>query len=326
MPRFPRTRPHSRPRRTGHPRLLLPLMLAVSLLLTAYALDAPLAPNVLPDPLALAPTQFLVSSAPESPPTLSSRYALLIDRSSQRVLYEKGSQERIYPASMTKVMTALVALSYLDGLSEPIALDGGLFDPLYQAGASLAGFVPGEKVSALDLIYGVLLPSGAECCLALAQAVAGSESAFVSLMNERAQALGMQNTHFVNSTGLHHPDHYTTCQDLALLMDCALQDELFREVFTARKWVIEPTPQHPEGITLRSSLFEKLAQLDAGETEILGGKTGYTAKAGQCLISLAQKDGREYLAITAKAPGTSRGKAHSVLDALALFDWCASQP
>lgn len=123
---------------------------------------------------------------------LYSPYAILVDLDSGTVLKEKNSTDRIYPASLTKIMTAILAIENTEDLEEIVQLPDEIFPPLYAQNASMAGFQPGEEVRLKDLLYGVLIPSGAECCLAFADRISGSEEEFVSLMNDKAQELGMQ--------------------------------------------------------------------------------------------------------------------------------------
>lgn len=121
------------------------------------------------------------------------------------------------------MMTAIVAIEELKDLSQEITLTQEMFAGLYEQDATQAGFQPGETVRAIDLLYGVMLPSGAECCIALSYAIAGSEQGFVDLMNKKAEKLGMDGTHFCDSTGLHNPDHYSTAKDMAVLLQYALK-------------------------------------------------------------------------------------------------------
>lgn len=116
---------------------------------------------------------------------------------------EKNSEEKIYPASLTKIMTAIVAIENLPDLQEQIKLPQSMFQELYQANATMAGFQPDEQVRAMDLLYGVMLPSGAESCIGLAERIAGSERKFALMMNQKAAELGMNHTNFENTTGLH---------------------------------------------------------------------------------------------------------------------------
>lgn len=124
----------------------------------------------------------------------------------------------------------------------------------------MAGFQPGEKIRGIDLIYGALLPIGAEACIALADKIAGSEQDFVKIMNKKAADLGMDNTHFEKVTGLHHKNHYTTVKDMAILLSYALQNDTFREVFTSSRHSTRPTNAHPDGITFYSTMSKGLNQ------------------------------------------------------------------
>ena len=145
----------------------------------------------------------------------SSRHALLMDARTGQVLARKRSGEEAAPASLTKMMTVLLATEALPDLDTPVTLPEDIFPALYKADASMAGFQPGETVTVRDLLYGAMLPSGAECCEALARQVSGSEEAFVALMNRKAGELGMKHTHFANCTGLTSPEHYSSASGRA---------------------------------------------------------------------------------------------------------------
>lgn len=249
---------------------------------------------------------------------LNSRQAILLRRGGH-ILGEENADESIYPASLTKMMTVLLAAENFDDLEASVTLDEELFSPLWAANASLAGFEPGEVVTVRDLLYGALLPSGAECCAAIAQALDGSEAAFAGRMNRRARDLGMENTHFVNATGLQDSDHRSTVRDLAILLDAALEDPTFREVFTAQRYSTSPTNLHPDGITVYSSAFSLLQDADLGRMTLLGGKTGFTDEAGLCLATLAEADGTEYILVTAGAPGQSHTDTAHAQDAATVY-------
>ena len=228
---------------------------------------------------------------------------LMIRLADEAVVFDKNSDERIYPASLTKMMTVLVGLENLENLDGTYMVMANEIDAAYAEDATIAGFAYGETVTARDLLYGVMLPSGADASYALADYIAGSEWDFVGLMNQKAQELGMTGTNFVNCTGLQNEEHYTTCSDLAKLMEYALQNENFRTIFTTRVYTTSKTEEHPMGITISSRLFTFLTQsaLDNG-AQILGGKTGYTDQAGDCLATLARSDdGMEYILVTAGA-------------------------
>lgn len=255
-----------------------------------------------------------------SPDKLSSPNAILIRLTDDTVLMQKKSEEKIYPASLTKMMTVIVAIENLPDLKEEIKLTNSTFQGLYKADASMAGLKPGEQVKAMDLLYGVMLPSGAECCIGLADRIAGSEKNFVKLMNQKAEELGMDNTHFENSTGLHSKNHYTTVKDLAILLSYALQNDTFREIFTSSRHSTLPTNKHPGGITFYSTMFEELNNQNITGGEILGGKTGYTNEAGLCLASLAKVGNQEYILVSAGAKGDHYSKQYNIIDALAVYN------
>ena len=245
---------------------------------------------------------------------LESDYYLLIDADNQQILMQQGADELIYPASMTKMMTLIIALENVDDHDEMLTLDHEVFKGLYEANASMAGFSLNEQVSIKDCLYGLFLPSGAECTRALAIKTAGSEEDFVQLMNEKARQLNMKDTHFVNTTGLHDKDHVTTLNDLLKLMQYCLKNENFYEIFTTKEYTATSGTKHKE-LKMNSTLFKRLNKEDA--QLILGGKTGYTNPAGLCLASLSSKDGRNLILITAHAPVSTT--PYHLLDAVNTY-------
>lgn len=271
--------------------------------------------------LALLCASFIHSISDESLDLsrLSSKSAILIRLDTNERIAANQPDQRVYPASLTKLMTALIALEEIDDLSEPIMLPADIFPALYAENASMAGFLPGEIGTAADLIYGALLPSGAECCVTLARTIAGDEAAFVERMNQKAAVLGMSKTHFSNCTGLHDKNHYTTVSDLSALLRYALQNETFREIFCSRRHSVKPTEQHKDGFTFRSTLFEALDDPALPRGEILGGKTGYTKQAGLCLATLARINDREYILITTGASGNHKTAQRHILDAISVY-------
>jgi D-alanyl-D-alanine carboxypeptidase (penicillin-binding protein 5/6) len=250
---------------------------------------------------------------------LYSSAALLAELDTGTVLLKKNAELRIYPASLTKMMTALLAAEYLDGLPEAISVDPSIFPGLYVANASMAGFMPGEEVRAEDLVYGVMVASGAECCIALAQAIAGSEEAFVEMMNARAKEIGMYGTHFTNSTGLHDPEHFSTARDMAKLLLIALSNELFESAFTAAAHTTAPTSMRPDGWLMESDVFAKMDAAGFPEGLVAGGKAGYTQEAGQCLASVAEKGGKRYIFVSTGNGVEKKGMAYSIEDALNVY-------
>ena len=250
---------------------------------------------------------------------INSPNAILMQARGGKILGEINGEERIYPASMTKIMTVIVALENLDDLDEEITLTQEMFQGLYEQDATQAGFQPGETVRAIDLLYGAMLPSGAECCIALADTVGGSRDGFVEMMNKKAQRLGMKGTHFCDTTGLHDPDHYSTVRDIAVLLKYALKNDTFREIIESPRHSTGVTNIHPSGITYYSTMFKNLSDTSVTGGKILGGKTGYTSEAGLCLASFAEIYGREYILVTAGAAGNTGNPLH-VQDAVTIYN------
>lgn len=250
---------------------------------------------------------------------INSANAALMDFENGSILFDKNGTAKMYPASMTKIMTAVVALEHINDLNEKVVLSNALFQPIYSKNASTAGFLPGESVPAIDLLYGLLLPSGAECAAGLAEHVSDSESAFVKLMNDKAQEIGMSGSNFTNTTGLHDKNHYSTAIDMAVLFHYALAKDTFYEIITSPKHSAPSTNRHEAGITYYSSLFSKINSPEFDGGSILGGKTGYTRKAGQCLASLAVKDDKKYILVTSGANGNNQTQGLHIDDAFTVY-------
>ena len=251
---------------------------------------------------------------------LYSPYAILVDLDSGKIISGRSENEKIFPASLTKIMTAILAIENTENLDTTITMPAYFFNQLYEANSSMAGFEPGETVRLRDLIYGILLPSGAECCIAYADRISGSEKSFVKLMNQKAKSLGMKNTHFCNSTGLHDNEHYSTVKDISILLQYALKNKDFKTAFCCQRYSTMPSDRHPDGITFYSTMFKYMNTPDVTGGEILGGKTGYTEEAGLCLASMAKINGKEYMLVTAKANGDHQTEQFHILDAINVYN------
>lgn len=249
---------------------------------------------------------------------ISSEYAILVRVSDGKILLDKYATEKLFPASMTKLMTALVAMERLEDLKTKITLSKEIFTGIKSENASVAGFVAGETVPAMDLLYGAILPSGAECCLGIAEYLAGSEEQFVRWMNDKAKELGMEHTNFTNVTGLHQENHYSTAYDMALLLNECLKNRTIKKIISTERYVVDATNKHPRGLTLYSTLLSKLEKMDE-KSDILGGKTGFTSDAGLCLASYAKVNGVEYLLVSAAAEGNNRTEQFNIMDAIAIY-------
>lgn len=243
---------------------------------------------------------------------LYSKSAIVMDLDTKEVLLEKNRGERIYPASMTKVMTALLAVEDLNPSSR-LKIESETMDQMMKEGASLAGFSTGELVTVEDLIYGTLLPSGGEASITLANAISGSEKEFAVAMNEKAQSIGMMNTNFRNSTGLHSEKHYTTVEDMAILLEYALKNEKFEKYFTSFEHVTE------NNLLLTSTIIKK-EDTTTENGQILGGKTGYTSKAGLTLSSLVEVNGRKYIIVVGNADGSPYTEQFNIMDVKTIME------
>ncbi|MET1247720.1 serine hydrolase [Sporolactobacillus sp. STCC-11] len=251
---------------------------------------------------------------------IHSRQAVLVSVSSKKVLFQKRGEEKAYPASLTKMMTAILAIEHYNDLQKTVRIPAQLYNSLNQSGASMAGFLPNEKPKIIDLLYGTMLPSGADAAETLALSVSGSENAFVSMMNRKAAEIGMKHTHFTNPSGLHDPNHYTTARDMSLLLLYALKNPVFHQIFTTHSYQISPTNFHPNGMIVQSTLFQKMGNSSINGGAIIGGKTGYTDEAGLCLASLAQIDGQTYNLITLGAPGDHNTIQYDIEDAKLIYN------
>lgn len=213
-------------------------------------------------------------------PEFQSDYIYVIDMDNQQVLFEKNSQEKMYPASLTKMMSAILCIEYFQDLNQTIEISEQMLDGLAQANASVAGLKLHESYTVEELLYGVLLPSGADAINALALTKSGSIEQFVDEMNQKAQALQMQNTHFQNPTGLHDENHYSTAYDMAILLKYCYQNETFKKIISTRSF------QTHDNLLLKSTISDTLFEVEGFQ----GGKTGYTKPAGRCLASIFSFD------------------------------------
>lgn len=250
---------------------------------------------------------------------VQSEYAVLLDMTEGRVVAAKNPYVQANPASITKVMTLLVAVENIPNLDAEYTMSWKIIDPPYREGASTTGLESGETVTLRDLLYGCILPSGADATAALADYVVdhevdygeGDEAAFADLMNQKALELGAQNTHFTNSSGLHDYYHKTTAMDMALIMAAAMKNTTCRQVLMAQEYLIPPTAQHPEGLLLTSTMFDRIGSRD---TCILAGKTGYTDQALNTLVSYTEIGGHEYVFVSMYVNGSDKAleDAHTV--------------
>lgn len=222
--------------------------------------------------------------------------ALLVDATYGEILYEMNAHEKRYPASITKIMTALLTLEAVDrgelALTDIITAPPGIHIGL-SADSSTQNIRHGEEMTLEDLLYCTLVASANEACNVLAYAVAGDTPTFVEWMNRRAAELGMTGTHYTNTHGLHDDDHYTTAWDIWLVANEAMKHETFRKLVATDSYTVPPT-----NISAQRTFYNTNGLLTAWKYSgyvyepTIGIKTGTTAEAGHCLVSAAEQDGR----------------------------------
>ncbi len=235
---------------------------------------------------------------------IESPNVIFINTTENRVVASRNADKRCYPASTTKIMTVLVAAEMITDFSDTFTMSYDITDPLYRQNATVAGFSAGEKVNMTDLLYGAILPSGADATTALALKLGGSEEGFAALMNKKAGELGLKQTHFTNASGLFDEQHYTTAQDMAVILEAAMQNELCRKILSTYKYTTAQTPEHPEGIELTSTLFSYMYGTEPEHADITGGKTGFTSESKYCIASFGVDDeGDEYVCVTLGTDG-----------------------
>lgn len=246
---------------------------------------------------------------------INSDYVYFYNLDREEAIYEQNAHKEISIASMTKIMTAYVALENIEDLDEEVTLTSKDFKGLREANASTAGFKKGEVVTYRDLLYGLMLPSGADAALALANNIAGSEDEFVKLMNAKAEELGLKNTHFENTTGLDEEDHYSSVYDVYIFLSSALENKDFKEIFITKKYTTSN-----KRLKFKSTLYSISKKYDIDTDYILGSKSGYTYDAGLCLASIAKHDGDTFLLVTAGADYKSSVPYH-VYDSAEIYKY-----
>lgn len=258
--------------------------------LSAYRIEAP---------------EFFDDSRPEglADAFLNARSAILVDATNGKLLYAKNPEERLFPASTTKIMTLLLAVEHgkleeehtLPAITGKVPKDSSLV-PVY----------PGEKMRLIDLLYGLMLRSGNDAASAIAEIVAGSQEAFVERMNQRAKELGMKDTHFMNPHGYHDAAHYSTARDLAVLALNAMNNPQFMKIATALDYSLPATSRRGE-LQIQDSSELLNPESPYYYDGAFGIKSGYTSAAGFCYVGAARKEGRQLLAAILNSRTRNRG-------------------
>ena len=228
----------------------------------------------------------------------------MVEQKTDTLIFAQNEHEKMYPASLTKIMTVILALENCDDLSEKVTYKLAIQDAIYQlnvtygGGLSLAGFSAGEEITVKDLLYACMLPSGNEAAEILADYIGGdSQTKFYEMMNEKAKEIGATNTHFANANGLFDENHYTTAYDMYLIASYAMENETFAEICSTVSYTSEPTNKQPNGYTWYHTNKMMNPQSEYYSSMISGVKTGTLDEAGRCLITTAEKSGYQYMLV-----------------------------
>lgn len=239
--------------------------------------------------------------------------AILMDADSGAVLYANNANEQLYPASITKIMTGLLAIENLN-MDDTITYNDEILNSLPSDAAKL-GLVSGETTTVHDALYALMLRSANEVAVALAIKTAGTESAFAEMMTERARQAGASNTNFANATGLHDDNHYTTAFDMAMIARAAMSNSEFSAIWGSENYTLEATNMSESyRIWHRHSLL--LSTSGDYYSYATGGKTGYTDEAGRTLVTAAEKDGLKLVCVIMKSD-----LEHIFSDTVSLFEY-----
>lgn len=230
-----------------------------------------------------------------SSPEIVAKTGILIDADTGAILYDKDMHKRMYPASITKIMTALLTIENC-ALDNTFTFTDDIINSLPYDAAKY-GYVPGEQVTIRDLLYVLMLRSANEVAIGLGITIAGSEEAFGEMMTERAKAAGALDTNFVNATGLHDDNHYTTAYDMAMIARDAMKNTTFSQIWGSASYVVSPTNIEPDIVKIWNR-HEMLVDIQANYYEYAqGGKTGYTDEAGRTLVTYASRNGMNLICV-----------------------------
>lgn len=262
---------------------------------------------------------FTFTSLADDIPTVASSTAILMDAQTGQVLYNKNMDEKMYPASITKIMTAILAVENLR-LTDTITLSENAVYSFDDNDIASMGFIAGENISVKDALYAMMLMSANDAANALAEQVSGSIDKFVERMNEKAKEIGATNTHFSNPNGLHEDTHYTTAHDMALITQYAMKNADFCHFFSELTYEIQPTNKQPEARPCASQ-HDMLKNTQFFYQYATGGKLGWTKQAQYTLVTTAEKDGRELICVVMNS--TQPNDKYN--DTISLFDYGFSQ-
>ena len=225
---------------------------------------------------------------------LTSERYILYNMNDNEVLMEKDANKEVSIASLTKIMTVIVAIENINNYEEKITITKKMIDGI-DSDVSIAGFNVGDKLTYNDLLYGAMLPSGADAVNALAILVSSDKDKFVELMNKKVKELGLKHTHFANVVGLYNPNNYSSAYDVAQILKYALKNPKFKSIFETKRYT------YSNGKKTKSTLDYYSSKTNNNTSFITGSKTGYIKKSGYCLVSTSTLNNVSYLLVTLNA-------------------------
>lgn len=244
---------------------------------------------------------------------IDSKYAILYNLNDNEVIYKQAEDKRISIASLTKIMTTIVAIENVDNLNEKVTITKEVFNGTSEL--VKAGFKIGQKVTYYDLLYAAMLPSGADATNALAINIAGSINKYVDMMNKKAEELNLSNTHFVNTTGLDANKHYSSVNDISKLLLYCLKNETFKKIFTTKTYTTSDG-----SLSFQSTVLKNAKKYNINTSVIKGAKTGFTDAAGLCMASITNLSDVDYLLVTCGA-NSKDNTPHQILDAITVYNY-----
>ena len=252
---------------------------------------------------------------------LNSEAAILVEISTGRIIYEKNSTKKLYPASTTKILTAILVIENCN-LNDLVTVRQSALDNI-PTGYVTCNLQVGEELSVKDLLYALMIPSANDAAYVLAEHVAGSVDNFSVMMNDKAREIGCKTTHFVNPNGIHDDSHYSTAYDLYLLANYAMKNETFRNLVAATEYTLPATEKYPNEDRILKTTNELLNKNSRNYyyKNAIGIKTGYTSKAGNCLVATSSRDGLEFIAVVLNGGTTEDGLNSRYVDSKKLFEY-----
>ncbi len=298
--------------------LIISLLLAFLCSSVVYATST--SNNEEGDDSSSTPTDIFTTEYPDDPsrePSIVAEAAIIMDAKTGQILYEKNIYDAYYPASITKVLTMLVALEHCSDFSETVTFSDNAIWGIERDSSHIALDV-GEQISVEDCLYAISIRSANEAAYGLAEHIGGDLPGFANMMNQKAEDLGCVNSHFVNANGLHDPDHYTCAYDMALITQDALRYKMFRELTSAKSHIIPPTNKNEDARELysKNKILKSSSEYYYEFAE--GGKTGYTTDSLNTLVTYAKKDDLELICVILRC----NKSYNAYTDTRALFRYC----